>query len=139
MAFQSHHYALHWLLADTDHGVQELPGTARQGRSAPGAGLWLKYPDSKLSDSIILRLGVLEGNANFSVVRGDPASTRGWRSRYYGEKEPAISSLLGTDQTSVCFWSYFGFKSDNLRIADGALTIASGNWNTTIDLNQINK
>jgi hypothetical protein len=84
-------------------------------------------------------MGVLEGNANFSVVRADPNSTRGWRSQYYGEKEPALSALLETDQISVCFWSYFGLQDDNLHTANGLMQISSGNWNTTINLNQINK
>jgi asparagine synthase (glutamine-hydrolysing) len=136
-ASQPHHYDLHWLLTDADYGVQELPGTALQG--APGFGLRLKYPESKLTDSLSLQMGVLEGNANFSVVRADPTSTRGWRSRYYGEKEPAISVLLQTDQTSACFWSYFGLPGDNLHIVNGSMHISSGNWNTTIDLNPLNK
>jgi hypothetical protein len=129
-ASQPHHYDLHWLLADADYGVQEL---------APGFGLWLKPPDSKLSDSIILRMGILEGNAKFSIVRADSNSTRGWRSQYYGDKEPAISALLETDQASVCFWSYFGFEGDNLRLENGSMHISSGDWNTTIDLNPLNE
>jgi asparagine synthase (glutamine-hydrolysing) len=125
-ASQPHHYDLHWLLADSDYGVQEL---------APGFGLWLRYSGSKLPDSIFLRMGVLEGNANFSIVRADPSSTRGWRSQYYGEKDPAISALLETEQASVCFWSYFGLQGDDLHIANGLMHISSGDWNTTIDLN----
>jgi hypothetical protein len=84
-------------------------------------------------------MGVLDGDANFSIIRADPNSTRGWRSQYYGEKEPALSVLLKAEQSSVCFWSYFGFQADNLHITDSALAIASGDWNTTIDLDQLKK
>ncbi len=97
---QPHHYDLHWLLCDCEYGVQEL---------APGFGLWLQPSDSNLPDStILIQMGLLEGAGNFSIVRADPNSTRGWRSRYYGDKEPAISALLETDQANICFWSYFG-------------------------------
>ncbi len=129
-ASQIHHYDLHWLLCDAEYGVQEL---------APGFGLLLNPSDSKLSDSIFLQMGVLAGNANYSIVRADPTSTRGWRSRYYGEQEPAISALLKTDQASVCFWSYFGLEGDNLHIVNGSMHISARNWNTTIDLNPLNK
>jgi hypothetical protein len=126
-----HHYDLHWLLCDCEYGVQEL---------APGFGVWLNPSDSKLPDSIVLlQLGVLEGNANFSTLRADPNSTRGWRSRYYGDKEPAISALLESNQANACFWSYFGMETDKVHIVDGVLNITSGEWNSTIDLGQLNK
>jgi hypothetical protein len=60
-------------------------------------------------------MGLLEGMGNFSVVRGDENSTRGWRSRYYGQKEPALSVMLETDQPRACFWTYFGFETDGLK------------------------
>ena len=129
-ASQPHHYALHWLLPDSDYGVQEL---------TPGFGLWLKLSDSRLSDSIVIHMGVLGGTGTFSIARADPNSARGWRSRYYGDKEPAISALLETDQPNLCFWTYFGFGADDLRIENGAIRVSSGNWTTTIDLNQLNK
>ena len=130
-ALESHHYDLHWLLADSEYGIQEL---------APGFGLWIKNPDSMLSDSkILFQIGVLEGNANFSIIRADPNSTRGWRSRYYGDKEPAISALLETNQASACFWSYFGAETDKATLAAGTLEITTRGWNTKIDLNALNK
>jgi len=126
-----HHYDLHWLLCDCEYGVQEL---------APGFGLWLNPSGSKLPDSIILlQLGVLEGNANFSTMRADPNSTRGWRSRYYGSKEPAISVMLATDQTSACFWSYYGTEHDEVNVTVGKFEISTGEWNTTIDLQSLYK
>ena len=84
-------------------------------------------------------MGVLEGNTSFSIVRADPNSSRGWRSRYYGDKEPAISVLLETIHDSACFWSYFCSKTDKVTIAAGILDIAASGWNTKIDLNDLNK
>jgi hypothetical protein len=130
-ALQPHHYSLHWLLANSDYGVQEL---------ASGFGLLIKNPDGLLSDPMILvQVGSLEGNANFSVVRADPNSTRGWRSRYYGDKEPAISLMLETDQVNTIFWSYFGAETDRVNVKAGKLEITTGDENTTIDLHALNK
>jgi hypothetical protein len=129
-ASQPHHYSLHWLLADCEYGVQKL---------APGYRLWLKKPGSLLPDSIMIRMGLLEGIASFSVVRADPSSTRGWRSQYYGDKEPAISVLLETDQVDACFWSYFGAEADRVQVAADTLEITAGARNLRIDLHESNK
>lgn len=114
-AQQAHHYTLHWLLND--------------------------FPFEQRSRSVILavdsnrysaQFGVREGNADLSIVRADPHSRRGWRSQYYGEKEPAISVMLETDQASVTFWSFFGFESDLIESVGNVLKINS----QAIDLNK---
>jgi hypothetical protein len=109
-ANESHHYALHWLLSD--------------------------FPYKQKNNSILLSLnemkyrvqvGMTNGNGNFSLVRADPNSTRGWRSRYYGHKEPAISVMLEANQSQVTFWSFFGFENDVIEIAGDALKVNSQN------------
>ena len=128
---QAHHYSLHWLLCDAEYEVQEL---------SAGYKISFSATDSKLSGSnVSLQLGLLADTGNLSVVRADPGSTRGWRSRYYGEKEPAISAQLETDQTNACFWSYFGKEADTIQAINGQLKIFSRDWNTTIDLTSLNK
>ena len=110
-----HHYALHWLLNDC--GVQEL---------ARAHGLILSPSDSLLSDSRVkMQVGLGEGSSTFSIVRADPNSTRGWRSRYYGHKEPAISMILETNRSQACFWTFFGFESDSITLMGNAITINS--------------
>jgi hypothetical protein len=119
VAKESHHYALHWLLCDGEYGVQKL---------ASANGLWL-IPvniDSKLSDSkFIVQMGLVEGKGNFSLIRAEPTSTRGWRSRYYGHKEPAISVILEANQPQVTFWSFFGFENDIVEVEGNSLRINS--------------
>lgn len=111
LAKEPHHYVLQWLLADGKYGMQE-PAPAK-------FGITLEYPTSKLFDSkIYIQMGLLEGNGNSSLVRADSNSTRGWRSRYYGHKEPAISVMLEAKQPRVTFWSFFGFEDDVVE-ADG--------------------
>lgn len=113
-ADESHHYLLHWLLAD--YGVQKL---------ASGHGLILNASDSKLSDSIKVQTGLTNGEGKFSIFRADPNSTYGWRSRYYGHKEPAISLLLEAHQPAVRFWTLFGFGSDVVEVTSNELFLNS--------------
>ncbi len=132
-AMKEHHYALHWLLTDGEYGVQELVYSSGY---APAFGLWLKYAHSEPSDSkVFVQMGLAEGNGNFSIVRADPDSTRGWRSQYYGNKEPAISLILETGQTKATFWSFFGFEDDVIEAKDNILKINS----REINLDQLNK
>jgi asparagine synthase (glutamine-hydrolysing) len=108
-----HHYALHWLLDDS--GVQERRRGAMT--TLPAHGLLLQPLDDKPSDSkILIQVGMLEGRGDFSVVRADPGSTRGWRSRYYGHREPAISLMLEAHQPQVAFWTFFGFEEDIFEV-----------------------
>jgi hypothetical protein len=86
-----------------------------------------------------MQVGLLNGKSTFSVVRGDESSTRGWRSRYYGDKEPAISAILETDQSTASFWTFFGFETETVRLAENTLLISSRDWNTTINLAELNQ
>jgi asparagine synthase (glutamine-hydrolysing) len=118
-AAQSHQYALHWLLCEGEYRAQEF---------ATAKGLWLVPAgmDGKPSQSKIhIQMGLLDGKSAFSIVRGDPNSTRGWRSRYYGHKEPAISAMLETNQPQACFWTFFGFENDSIELIGNTLKINS--------------
>ncbi len=117
-AEKQHQYSLHWLLND-------FPFEQQENYLLVSVDTW-KYK---------AQFGLLQGNGNFSIVRADPNSTRGWRSQYYGEKEPAISVMLATDQAQAVFWSFFGFESDEVQLAGHLLNINS----QEIDLTQLNK
>ena len=82
MGNQNHHYRLHWLLADFPHAKNDLENS-----------IVLKAAGSRAQ----VQVGIMDGEGIFSVVIADPNSTRGWRSRYYGEKEPALSLALEKD------------------------------------------
>ena len=71
-------------------------------------------------------MGLLEGDAAFSTVRGDPNSTRGWRSRYYGQKEPALSAMLETERADATFWTFFGFDGDSVTPSGQSLELLVG-------------
>ncbi len=108
---ESHQYTLHWLLND-------VPFTESKN------SIHLKYESSAYK----VQAGLLEGEAKFSTVRADLNSIHGWRSRYYGHKEPAISLLLEANQTKACFWTYFGFENDVLEMKNGQFVINSTSY-----------
>lgn len=105
---QPHHYALHWLLGD-------YPFTRKDNMVC----LW---PES---NKYQIQMGLTRGDSVFSVVRADPNSTRGWRSRYYGHKEPAISVMLEADQPYVTFWTFFGSENDVVEVEREFLKVNS--------------
>jgi hypothetical protein len=107
-ATESHHYALHWLLGDASFEQKD--------NSVLLALAGMKYK---------VQVGLTDGNGDFSLVRTDPNSTRGWRSRYYGHKEPAISVMLEANQHQVTFWTFFGFENDVLEVEGQVLKLNS--------------
>jgi hypothetical protein len=114
---QTHHYALHWLINDFSF---------EQGENS----ILLSIDPVKYK----VQVGLVEGKSTFSVILGDLNSTRGWRSQYYGEKEPAISVMLETDQSRVCFWTFFGFETDKVELAGNNLQIGFDGTKTSINL-----
>jgi len=117
---QVHHYSLHWLLNDFLFEQQ-------------GISILLSLDKMKYK----VQVGLTNGTSKFSIVRADPNSTRGWRSRYYGHKEPAISAMLETDQAGACFWTFFGLENDSIEIRGESLKITSPKWETSIQLGDI--
>jgi asparagine synthase (glutamine-hydrolysing) len=115
VATKSHHYVLHWLLNDYlfEHN---------------GNSILLSLESMKYK----MQAGIVNGNADLSVVRADPASTRGWRSRYYGHKEPAISVMLEADLPQVTFWSFFGFEEDEIELVENNLRVNSREINLSL-------
>ncbi len=107
-ANEPHRYALHWLLND-------VPFTQNKN------SLHLNYEASTYK----IETGLINGEGKLSILRADPNSTRGWRSRYYGHKEPAISLLLEANQSHACFWTFFGFEGDIVEMIGNNLKVNS--------------
>ncbi len=93
-----HRFSLQWLLNDFPYSVVPEENAIRL----------------KGESDFYVRMGLLEGDAKFSLVRGDERSTRGWRSRHYGQKEPALSVRLDADRAEAVFWTFFGFDGDSV-------------------------
>jgi asparagine synthase (glutamine-hydrolysing) len=108
VAKEPHHYALQWLFGD--------------------------FPFEQKDNSVLLsvdgmkykvQIAATTEHGNFSLVRADSDSTRGWRSRYYGHKEPAISVQLEAHQPSVTFWTFFGLDNDQVELVGNVLNVNS--------------
>jgi asparagine synthase (glutamine-hydrolysing) len=119
---RSHHYALHWLLGDFPHEQHESSLLLSSGA--------IKYR---------VQLGLADGISTFSLVRADEKTTRGWRSRYYGDKEPAISAMLEADQPRAILWSFFGLENDSVESRGSSLHIHTSQGEKKIDLGELNK
>lgn len=103
-----HRFSLQWLLNDFPYSV------------TPEQNLISLLTET---GKIRIRMGLLEGDAKFSLVRGDENSTRGWRSRYYGQKEPALSAMLETERAEATFWTFFGFERDMVSVSKKNLEV----------------
>ena len=105
-ANEPHHYTLHWLLNDVPFA---------QNKNS----LHLSYEASTYK----IETGLMKGEGKFSILRADSKSTSGWRSRYYGQKEPAISILLETHQPKARFYTFFGYEADSIEVSGDVLVI----------------
>jgi asparagine synthase (glutamine-hydrolysing) len=111
-----HEYRLHWLLPD-------LP-------CAEGAdGLTLQTAAGPYR----IAAGCVDGEAVRSLVRGDEASIRGWRSPYYSHKEPALSLALLARGRAVRFWSLLGPPPLALAARQGSLHVQGPGWEARIE------
>jgi asparagine synthase (glutamine-hydrolysing) len=119
---QRHHYVLHWLLTDIPYQQE-------------GNAILLSLDSGRYK----VQAGLMEGNSTLAIVRADPGSTRGWRSRYYGDREPAISALLETDRQRACFWTFFGFEPDIVALSGHILYVSSGDRSVEINLNDLRR
>lgn len=118
-SIESHSYQLHWLLPD--YPYQQTNG-----------GIELRTP-AGFYNIRVLDLGE-EGQHDF--VRADKETVRGWRSQYYGVKEPALSLSVTHREVSCRFITVFSpsgscgvFQSGNI------LRLENAGWWAEIDKN----
>jgi len=114
----THYYRLHWLLADFPY---QLLGH--------DTGLII---DSG-SPPCKIQIGTSTMNGNFSILRADPQSNRGWRSRYYAQKEPAISLTMDLEQQETYFWTFIGHPEDEIHANDRQIEMTFNSETRRID------
>jgi len=119
---KEHEYALNWLL-DRDFSLVE------------GEENTLRF--SSQSKNLVAKFGIVGEHTPFSCVSADPNSTRGWHSRFYGYKEPALSVQLSTHTKQALFWSFFGPKTFSLKTSPDALIVQVKGWKVTLDQKSI--
>jgi asparagine synthase (glutamine-hydrolysing) len=113
-----HTYRLHWLFCDS-----EFYWNAGSG--------YLKL--HTLAGEYSACIGALPGAVKRSLVRADPDGTRGWVSRYYYHREPALSIEQMAMGSSVSFWTVLS-PGDFSAVAAGSdgVEITTSRWQRTV-------
>lgn len=108
-----HDYRIHWLFPDVNY-------------------VW-----NEIEEQLILQLGETayfacfgtnSNNKEFSIVRADEMTTRGWRSQYYQAREPALSLALHVTDVSTISWAVFGPQNRRVAYTKDHLSIISDEW-----------
>jgi asparagine synthase (glutamine-hydrolysing) len=114
-----HQYRLHWLVAD--YPARSLQDQGQLALSTPGGDYHLQ-------------MGSLGPARQYSLVRADESSTRGWRSPYYCERQPALSWALQVAASSCWLWSLLGPEQCVVHLEGGLLRVRAGSWQTGVQL-----
>ncbi|MBM3825003.1 MAG: hypothetical protein FJ404_19325, partial [Verrucomicrobia bacterium] len=114
-----HQYRLHWLLLDVPYALSPDPGVA--------AGCQFKLVLQTPAGEYSLSTGGTEA-LRCNVVRADPTSTRGWVSRRYAHKDPALSVEAECRSQSVCLWTILGPGTVEISYQKGALLLRGNAW-----------
>jgi asparagine synthase (glutamine-hydrolysing) len=117
-----HQFMLNWSLC---HDFLQLKNTENT--------LQLKYKSRTLN----AQFGLLGKHTPIDVVSVDETSERGWVSRYYGHKEPALSVQLTTQNKQALFWSFFGTASHKPVDNGDDFSIHSKTWHLHLNPMQI--
>jgi asparagine synthase (glutamine-hydrolysing) len=120
----SHPCRLHWLLADYP----------TQGNAS--SGLILNTPHGEY----VVQLGcspraAAVSDAAVSMVRGDAAAIRGWRSPDYGKKVPAISLAFDFTAPGEVAWSLLGPAPAKAASAADELVVETADGRARLTLN----
>jgi hypothetical protein len=116
---QTHAYRLHWLFPDLNYQWDDSGSLTLQTHAGPYHA----------------QMALLSGDGQYSLVREDAVSTRGWRSRSYMQKEPALSVALEAQADSTRFWTVFSPSKCSVETSQNNFQIQTQNWKALIQLN----
>jgi len=116
---QSHAYRQHWLLADYPYDWQ--PPNQHLNLHTPQGDYHIYWLNGK-------------HKINVDLVRSDTSTPRGWRSRYYLERTPAISLSLQTLSSSERFITLFSPHPVAMNLAENELQMVTEEMNARIQL-----
>lgn len=114
-----HDYRLHWLLADVPYNFDEKKGTI---------DLYFN------KESYSVKIGGIEKPIEFSFVRADEETPRGWVSSYYHDKSPALSVAATTRSQRQIFYTVFGPEPVDVHWKKDGLRIDGESWNCEVKL-----
>jgi asparagine synthase (glutamine-hydrolysing) len=115
-----HDYRLHWLFADLPFEWQEAEQRLTL-HTAAGA--------------YTARLIDLADKGRSTIARAAPSSARGWRSRYYFDREPALSVEMNSRAANVRFVTVFAPDEYDVAVEGATLIIQSCDWRARAEMN----
>ena len=65
-------------------------------------------------------------------MRGDEQSTRGWRSKRYGQREPALSLACELDAASAIFWTILGPPLRDIKFYKKNALLTGRDWSAEV-------
>jgi asparagine synthase (glutamine-hydrolysing) len=113
----AHAYRLHWLIADAPY---QWDRAGKLTLTTPAGPFFMQ------SDSI-------DHDSQYSLVRADENSPRGWRSPYYYERQPALSVAVTCNADSVFFWTMFGPEDSTVLVKKNTLRVTSESMENLIE------
>lgn len=116
-----HEYRLHWLLTDAPHLFYEREGV-----------VILDFEGYFYA----VKMGGKDPFTGLTLIRADLKSPRGWISRHYYERSPALSVAATVNAQKQLFYSVFGPEPFNVVFENSTVHVESGNWKCRVDLSK---
>ena len=117
-------WEVHWLFPDVPYQITEISDKSKQMKLEMQNGT---YSACFLS---------LSSKLNSDVVRADKKSVRGWRSRYYSTKEPAISLKISIPTSNSVFVTVFGPLHQEISIDEDGCQLGNTNFTAYLRLSK---
>lgn len=110
-ASAAHDYRLHWLLADGFTQVEAEQGASRFRMESGEHGAY---------EVIIGALGV---DPEIETDRASASTVRGWVSRHYAERLPAVSVSATVNRAEAGFWTLLGPEGARVLVSEDGIDI----------------
>jgi hypothetical protein len=116
-----HEYRLHWLLSDLPHQWDSQSShLSMQSRTGAFHVLVSGVPHPK----------------NYSLVRGNGDSPRGWRSNYYYHLEPALSLASNVVAEKALLWTLFSSQAGQVVVTEDNIVVQTESLQAALALNE---
>ncbi len=109
-----HEYRLNWLLADYPYMMESQVVRLQTPQGAYTVQVGSDVP------------------AEVSLIRAQESGTRGWLSRYYGDKTPALSYQLSAKAQHALFWTLFSPAACTVALDEQRLSVTGQNWRVDV-------
>ena len=123
-----HDHHLQWLLPDLPYQVDDVVHSGKAQQNS----VTVATPAGDYTVSV----GSFNAPGQFTFVRADADTTRGWRSAYYLDRASALSMALDVRAANVRLWTFFGPPGSAVEVAEDGLHVSMGATTLRIALGQ---